>query len=162
MKKLLFSLALAAAVGQYAQAQTADSTTDPGYSATAGKAPVSPAVKAARQLTTMQKKLDLTQDQVIKLRMILLNLNVSLDSLRSNPSGDKKSDNKTRRALTQDADWKTYALLTTDQQVLYTKWKQEQQEKRKMNRAAHKGVAPATTPSSSPTPATAPASSPAN
>ena len=31
-----------------------------------------------------QKKLNLQQDQVIQLRMILLNLNVSLDSLRSN------------------------------------------------------------------------------
>jgi hypothetical protein len=145
MIKLAFLLALAAALTCTASAQTTDSTTDPGYTAAASKKAVSPTERAARQLTMFQKKLNLTQDQVIQLRPILLRLNIGLDSLRSNPSGDKKSDNQTRRAITRDADVKTYALLTTDQQVDYTKWKQDQQLKRKMARAANGTPADSTT-----------------
>src|SRR5579871_3559990 len=139
MKKTLLLLAFATGAVLSVQAQTTDTTTDPGYTAAPGKPIVSPTQRAARQLTVLQKKLNLNQDQVINLRMVLLNLNVSLDSLRNNPSGDKKSDNKARRAVTQDADGKIYAILTTDQQVAYSKWKQEQQMKRQMNRAATKG-----------------------
>jgi hypothetical protein len=137
MKKILFLLALAAAAAFPAHAQTTDSTTDPGFTEAAPKKIVPPTERAARQLTALQKRLNLSQDQVIKLRPILLRLNVALDSLRSNPSGDKKSDNQSRRAITQDADVKTYALLNTDQQVAYTKWKQDQQLKRQMSRAAN-------------------------
>jgi hypothetical protein len=74
--------------------------------------------------------------------MILLRLNTALDSLRTNPSADKKADNQARRAINQDADGKIYAVLTTDQQVAYAQWKQEQQLKRQLNRAANR--APAT------------------
>ncbi|HTR29024.1 MAG TPA: hypothetical protein VMH27_07125 [Puia sp.] len=149
MKRTLLLLAIAIGAALTGHAQTrdstakspADSTGDPGYSSARGKTTASPTQRAARQLTTLQKKLNLNQDQVIKLRMILLNLDVSLDSLRSNPSGDKKSDNRARRAVTQDADGKIYALLTTDQQVAYAKWKQEQQLKRQLGRAAKNGPA---------------------
>jgi hypothetical protein len=137
MIKVVLLLALAAPITCPAHAQTTDSTTDPGYTAAAPKKAVSPTERAARQLTMLQKKLNLTQDQVIQLRPILLRLNIGLDSLRSNSSGDTNSDNQSRHALTQDADVKTYALLTTDQQVDYTKWKQDQQLKRKMARAAN-------------------------
>ncbi len=142
MKQTLFLLSLVTGIAYSTYAQTTDTTSDPGYTSAPAKQPVSPTQKAARQLTTLQKKLGLNQDQVIQLRMILLNLNVSLDSLRTNPSTDKKTNNKARRAITQDADGKIYALLTTDQQVAYAQWKQEQQLKRQLNQAANK--APAT------------------
>jgi hypothetical protein len=132
MKKVLFLLALAAAATGPALAQITDSTSDPGYTAAPAanaKKALSPTQRAARQLNTLQQKLNLNQDQVIQLRMILLHLNVSLDSLRTSPSGDKKTDNKARRMITQEADGKTYALLTTDQQLLYAQWKKEQREK---------------------------------
>jgi Spy/CpxP family protein refolding chaperone len=132
MKNFLFLLALAAAATCPAIAQTADSTSDPGYTAArtaTARKPLSPTQRAARQLNTLQQKLNLNQDQVIQLRMILLNLNVSLDSLRTNTSGDKKADNKARQMITREADGKTYALLTTDQQLLYAQWKKEQREK---------------------------------
>jgi hypothetical protein len=132
MKKALFLLALLAATTCPALAQTADSTSDPGYAAAPAatvRKPLSPTQRAARQLNTLQQKLNLNQDQVIELRMILLHLNVSLDSLRTNPSGDNKADNKARRMITQEADGKIYALLSTDQQLLYAQWKKEQKEK---------------------------------
>lgn len=102
---------------------------------------LSPAERAARQLTMLQKKLGLNEDQVIKLRIVLVNREATLDSLHSNPSGDKKTDNQTRRAINEDADGKTFAILTTDQQALYAKWKQDQQLKRQLNRSANKAPA---------------------
>ncbi|HXD79592.1 MAG TPA: hypothetical protein VN616_17370 [Puia sp.] len=143
MKQLLFLLIFSTAAAFSVTAQSGDSASNPGSAAGAAtmvKRPVSPAQRAARQLTMLQKKLNLNHDQVIKLRMILLHLNVSLDSLRSNPSGDKKADNKARRAVMQDADVQTYALLTTDQQAAYTQWKQEMQTKRRLHRAARQGA----------------------
>lgn len=145
MKKTLCLLALLVGMAFSIYAQTADSTTDPGYTAAPRKQPVSPTVKAARQLNLLQKKLNLNQDQVIKLRMILLNLNVALDSLRTNPSPDKKANNQARRAINQDADSKIYALLTTDQQVAYAQWKQELQLRRQLNQAANKSTVTDTT-----------------
>jgi hypothetical protein len=144
MKKSLL-LALLIGIARSGYAQTGDSTTDPGYTAAPRQQVVSPTVRAARQLTVFQKKLNLNQDQVIKLRMTLLDLYVALDSLRTNPSPDKKANNQARRAITQDTDGKIYALLTTDQQVAYAQWKQEQQLKRQMNRAANKAPATDTT-----------------
>jgi Spy/CpxP family protein refolding chaperone len=138
MKQTLLLPALLIGIACTGHAQTADTTTDPGYTAAPQKQHVSPTVRASRQLTMMQKKLNLNQDQVIKLRMILLTLNVSLDSLRSNPSADKKANNQARRAINQDADGKIYALLTTDQQVAYAQWKQELELRRQLNRAANK------------------------
>lgn len=142
MKRLLFLLALAAGLNAAAKAQTTDTASNPGYTAGPGIQPVSPTIRAARQLNMLQKKLNLNQDQVVKLRMILLHLNVALDSLRSNPSADKKAANQARRAITHDADVQTYSLLNTDQQVIYTQWKQDEQTRRRLNRAARNGAPP--------------------
>jgi hypothetical protein len=144
---LLLALLIGIACSIHAQSAdtTTDTTTDPGYLATPARQAASPTIRAARQLSVFQKKLTLNQDQVIKLRMILLNLNIALDSLRTNPSTDKKANNQARRAITQDADGKIFALLTTDQQVAYAQWKQEQQLKRQLNRAATKAPATDTT-----------------
>jgi hypothetical protein len=145
MKQTLLLLSLLIGITCSSQAQTTDTTSDPGYISAPSKQPVSPTLRAAHQLTALQKKLNLSQDQVIKLRMVLLDLNVSLDSLRTNPSADRKANNQARRAITQDADGKIYAVLTTDQQVAYAQWKQEQQLKRQLNQAANKTPATDTT-----------------
>ncbi|HUB61815.1 MAG TPA: hypothetical protein VL978_13970 [Puia sp.] len=138
MKQTLLLLALLIGIMHCGHTQTADSTTDPGYTAAPAKQAASPTQRAARQLNVLQKKLNLNQNQVIRLRMILLNLNVALDSLRTNPSPDKKTDNQARRNITRDADGKIYALLTTDQQVAYAQWKQELQLRRQLHHAANK------------------------
>jgi hypothetical protein len=146
MKKTLYLLALMSGIGLSGYAQTADSTSDPGYTtATSRQQVASPTQRAARQLAVFQQKLNLNQDQVIQLRMILLHLNVALDSLRTNPSADRKANNQARRAISQDADGRIYALLTTNQQVTYAQWKQEQQLKRQLNQAAHRAPVADTT-----------------
>jgi hypothetical protein len=169
MKRYLLLLIFSIGIRGWIHAQSTDTTTqDPGYqssqksSATRSSAAasrdtqspdlqkkVSPLQRATRQLTVLQDKLNLNQNQVVQLRMILLNTNISLDSLRSNSSGDQKADNKSRRAILQDADLKTYALLNTDQQLVYAQWKvqqkQMQQQKameKRMNQAATDSTAP--------------------
>jgi hypothetical protein len=144
MKQTLLLPALLIGIACIGHAQTTDSTTDPGYTAAPQKQPVSPTVRASRQLAMFQKTLNLNQNQVIQLRPVLLRLNIALDSLRSNPSADKRSNNQARRAINQDADGKIYALLTTDQQVAYAQWKQEQELKRQLNRSANKAPADTT------------------
>jgi len=146
MKRYLLLLIFAIGIQGWIRAQSTDSA------ATHSPDPqkkVSPLQRATRQLTALQDKLNLNQNQVVQLRMILLNANISLDSLHSNPSGDQKADNKSRRAILQDADLKTYALLNTDQQLLYAQWKvqQKQMQKQKamekrMNQAATDSTAP--------------------
>lgn len=89
----------------------------------------SPVKRAANQLSVLQDKLNLNLNQVTQLRMILLDEYISLDSLKSHPSGNQKSDAQSRRAILQDADVKTYALQTDEQRLLYAMWKLEQKAK---------------------------------
>ena len=174
MKRYLLLLIFSIGIRGLIHGQSTDTTTqDPGYqssqksSATRSSAAasrdtqstdtqspdlqkkVSPLQRATRQLTVLQDKLNLNQNQVVQLRMILLNANISLDSLRSNPSGDQKADNKSRRAILQDADLKTYALLNTDQQLLYAQWKVQQkqmQQQKAMEKRMNQAATDSTTP----------------
>src|ERR1700754_2845290 len=67
---------------------------------------VNPAKQAVKQLKMLQQQLNLTDDQVTQMQVILINRDVALDSIRNNPSGDRKSDGRTRRGINQDADKK--------------------------------------------------------
>jgi protein CpxP len=112
-----------------AHAQTPDTT---------GTQPkkVNPAKQAVRQLKMLQQQLNLTDDQVTQMQVILIHRDIALDSIRNNPSGDRKSDGRARRGINQDADGKINSLLTADQKPLYEQWKQEQREKFSARRSA--------------------------
>lgn len=146
MKKSIALLILLIGIQGWLYAQSADTTAseDPGFTAGTPKKPVSPTERAARQLTILQKKLNLDEDQVARLRLILLRQNIALDSIRSNPSGDAKADNKARKAINQEADGRTYALLTLDQQLLYAQLKIEQRQKAMERRLSRQQAAGAT------------------
>ncbi|HXB93263.1 MAG TPA: hypothetical protein VNU72_13280 [Puia sp.] len=113
----------------FARAQSTDSL--PGYSAAARQP--SPQKKAAHQLVVLQKQLDLTQDQVMQVRILLLNQAISLDSLKTNASGNKKSDRYDHRKIAQSTDQQIKSLLTDDQKKRYDAWKAEQKQKGKKN-----------------------------
>jgi protein CpxP len=116
---LIFTLCL----GLTLHAQTSD---------TAGVQPKkpNPTKQAVRQLKTLQQQLNLTEDQVTQMQVILIQRDVALDSLRNNPSADRRSNGRARRGINQDADQKINALLTADQKPLYQQWKQNEREKR--------------------------------
>lgn len=86
---------------------------------------LSPAEKAARQLKNLEKKLHLTQDQVLQLQVILINRDAAMDSARKNPSGNRRTDAVNRRGITQRADQQIDSMLTDDQKTLYQQWKQQ-------------------------------------
>jgi Spy/CpxP family protein refolding chaperone len=121
---LLFTIALTLGSTTYAQSTDTDTTdTQP------SQPKASPSEKAARQLTVLTKKLNLTEDQVMQIRPILLNEIATLDSLRTHPSGKRRSAMQTRRDLMQDTDGRINALLTETQKPLYQQWKEEQKQK---------------------------------
>ncbi|HXB07427.1 MAG TPA: hypothetical protein VNW04_09935, partial [Puia sp.] len=99
----------------------------------------SPTKQAAHQLKMLQQQLNLSEDQVTQMQVILIHRDVALDSIRqsANPAGgnaDRRQDGRARREINQDADQKINALLTADQKPLYQQWKQQQREKRQLNR----------------------------
>lgn len=130
MKHYLLLLTFAIGLHSLIHAQSTDSAAsqDPSYQ-NAQSPKKSSAQRAAHQLNVLQQKLNLNQNQVIQLRMILLNEDIALDSLRNNRSGDRKSDAWSRRTIVQGADQKIDALLTADQKPLYAQWKEEQKQK---------------------------------
>jgi len=79
----------------------------------------------------LQQKLDLTEDQVTQMQVILIHRDVALDSLRNDPSGNRRADGRARREINQQADQKINALLTADQKPLYEQWKQDLRERRR-------------------------------
>ncbi len=125
MKQFILFTLFTVGLSMLVNAQTPDTTQ---------RAPkFSPAQRAARQLKMMEKQLHLTEDQVLQMQVILINETVAMDSLRNNPSGDRRSTGRTRRGILQEADSKIAALLTDEQKPLYQQWK-EQQRQRMMER----------------------------
>jgi len=110
------------------------------------KTPPSPAMKAAHRLTTLTKQLNLNESQVEKIRAILADATVSLDSLHNHPSGQRRQDAQARRTVTQDTDAKISAVLTADQKLKYQQLKEEQQQKRKERKGLPADTDPGTNP----------------
>jgi periplasmic protein CpxP/Spy len=123
MKRPLLLILLVTGLYTIASAQTPDTTLQPGL-----KKP-DPAKRAARQLRMLENQLHLSQDQVLQIQVILINETVSLDSIRNNPSGNPRSDNRARRGILQDADRQITALLSDEQKPLYEQWKAQQRQK---------------------------------
>jgi hypothetical protein len=123
MKRTLLLILLVAGFHTLVPAQTPDTTLQPGL-----KKP-DPVKRASRQLRMLENQLHLTQDQVLQVQVILITETVSLDSIRNNPSGNPRSDNRARRGILQDADRQITALLTDQQKPLYEQWKAQQRQK---------------------------------
>ena len=146
---LSFSLGISSIVHAQTAADTSMPKNIPGtgseYQAN-GPQKGTPTKRAAHQLNVLQEKLNLNQDQVIQLNMILLNRETSLDSLKTNQSGDKKSDMRAHRNIARGADQQINALLTDDQKKLYQQWKETMKEERIEKRKAGAGAGAAAPP----------------
>lgn len=148
MKSILLLLTFAMGLHGLIHAQSTDSSLydSPVRSGMAQQGPPkkSPPQRAAQQLKVLANQLNLDQDQVIQLRMILLNRVIALDSINNNPSGDPKADGQARKAINQDADGRIYAVLNTDQQLQYAQWKQEQKQKAEERKKARMAASDST------------------
>jgi len=87
-------------------------------------------MKAAHRLTTLTKQLNLNESQVKKIRSILADATVSLDSLHNHPSGQRRQDTQARRSVAQETDARISAVLNEDQRTKYQQLKEEQKQKR--------------------------------
>jgi hypothetical protein len=123
MKRSLLLILLVAGLHTLVHAQTTDSTLHPGTLKT------DPAKRAARLLRMLENQLHLTQDQVLQIQVILITQTVTMDSLRNNPSGDQRTDNRSRRAVVKNTDSQIMPLLTDQQKQLYQQWKTQQRQK---------------------------------
>jgi hypothetical protein len=123
MKRSLLLILLVAGLHTLAHAQSPDTTRQQGAFKT------DPAKRAARLLRMLENQLHLTQDQVLQVQVILINQTVTMDSLRNNPSGDQRTDNRARRGVLQNTDRQIMPLLTDDQKQLYQQWKAQQKKK---------------------------------
>ena len=123
MKRSLLLILLVATLHTLAHAQTMDTTLHPGTLKT------DPAKRAARLLRMLENQLHLTQDQVLQIQVILITQTVTMDSLRNNPSGDQRTDNRSRRAVLQKTDSQIMPLLTDEQKQRYQQWKAQQKKK---------------------------------
>jgi hypothetical protein len=95
------------------------------------KQPAPPTKRAANEVRVLQEKLNLTQDQVLKCNVLILNRSILVDSLKANPSGNRRSDRQSLKAALQDTDQQINAQLTDDQKKLYQQWKEEKKERRR-------------------------------
>jgi hypothetical protein len=134
MKRSLLLILLVAGLHTLVHAQTTDTTLHPGTLKT------DPAKRAARLLRMLENQLHLTQDQVLQIQVILITQTVTMDSLRNNPSGDPRTDNRYRRAVLQHTDSQIMPLLTDQQKQLYQQWKTQQRQKM-MQRRQNNGTA---------------------
>ncbi|MBK0378096.1 hypothetical protein [Mucilaginibacter segetis] len=110
MKKLLLMITLVAGMNFLAQAQTNNNKT--------------PQQKAQHMTMMLQKKLALTAEQSAKVKAIMLNQAIHMDSLKKNMSADnRKQNHKSRRMIMKKTNAALNAVLTPDQQKKYAELK---------------------------------------
>ena len=91
----------------------------------------SPEQRAAHMTKVLQKRLNLTQDQASKINSAFLTRATRMDSLKNNPSTDKKLNQLTRRDITLSTQRQVVDVLNNDQRKKFM-------EMEKMMRAKHR------------------------
>lgn len=123
MKKLLLMLALIAGLGLFANAQD--------------KAPVTPALKAAKQTKVLTQQLNLNNSQISKVNTVLLDQAKSLDSLKAlKTTNDKKEQKYAHKLIRDQADAKLKAILTPEQKTKYVALVAAKKEKKEAKKKA--------------------------
>ena len=120
MKKLLLMLSFVIGINAIANAQMMKK---------------SPEKRAAHMTKALTKKLSLTTDQANQVNSILLVQATKMDSLKANPSMDKKSDNMTRKTIVLSTKKNILAVLNPDQKARFEQWEKAKMEKRNEKKA---------------------------
>lgn len=115
MKKLILIVTLVSVINVFTNAQQVQQKT--------------PQQRAANMAKVLEKKLNLTPDQATKVNTIMLIQSTRLDSLKSNPQVDKKSNRLSRRSILEQTDNNLNDILNTDQKKSYANWKELRKEK---------------------------------
>ena len=99
----------------------------------------SPEQRAAHATKSLSKILNLTSDQASKVNAIFLAQATQMDSLKSDPSADKKGSHLAKKSIKLSTDKQLMAVLNSDQQKQYLQWE-------KMKKAGHHDKKSATEP----------------
>jgi hypothetical protein len=95
-----------------------------------------PAQRAERMTGMLQKKLNLSDDQSVKVKAIFVARAAQVDSLKAKNPGDRKANREAFKALKRDTDKQLQAILTADQQKAYNELKAQMKERHKGKRDA--------------------------
>jgi hypothetical protein len=121
MKKLILILSFIAGFSLMAGAQVAKK---------------SPEQRAAHKTKALQKKLNLSQDQAIKVHTAFLTQATRMDSLKNSPAKDKKSKQLAARSIKLDTKKQVVAVLNDSQKQKFATWEKIKKEKHKEKESA--------------------------
>lgn len=94
-----------------------------------------PGERAERMAGMLKKKLNLSDDQSVKVKSILLSRATQMDSLRSNKvAGDKKINGKNRKLIMHKTDEDLKAVFNAEQQQTYSQLKAQLKDRHKAGR----------------------------
>jgi|GEM_PF-1720535 len=96
----------------------------------------SPDKRAGHLTKELQRVLNLRPEQIQQVNTALLSQATRIDSLRNNPSVDKKESRLTAQTILLSTQKQILAVLDDNQKQQFMAWEKSQLEKRKNKRAA--------------------------
>jgi len=120
MKKLILIASFIIGIGFMANAQISKKT---------------PEQRAAHQTKALQKQLSLSQDQATKVHTALFTAATRLDSLKNNPSADKKAYQLSAKSIKLEAKKQVIAVLNDSQKQKFATLEKMRKEKHKQKQA---------------------------
>jgi len=120
MKKLILIASFIIGIGFMASAQVAKKT---------------PEQRAAHLTKALQKRLNLSQDQAIQVHTVFLTEVTRMDSLKSNPSNDKKANQLNAKSIKLEAKKQIITVLNDSQKLKFAAWEKMRKEKHKQKQA---------------------------
>jgi len=97
----------------------------------------SPEQRANHITRVLQKKLNLTADQSVKIKFTFLTQATRMDSLKSNLSPDKKTNRLTAKLILLGTQKNVMAVLDDNQQKQFIKWEKIRRQKFMQRRAQY-------------------------
>ncbi|SHN06970.1 hypothetical protein [Mucilaginibacter sp. OK098] len=95
----------------------------------------SPEQRAAHLTKALQKRLNLSQDQATQVHTVFLTEVTRMDSLKSNPSSNKKANQLSAKSIKLEAKKQVIAVLNDSQNQKFAAWEKMRKEKHKQKQA---------------------------
>ena len=83
-----------------------------------------PNQRAEHKTLLLQKQLSLNKEQARKVKVIMLEQAVRIDSLKANRQAEKRNRRLTKRQIIAQTDGRMEKILSADQEATYLKWKE--------------------------------------
>ncbi|MDF2430722.1 MAG: hypothetical protein JWP44_353 [Mucilaginibacter sp.] len=130
MKKLILVISFITGLGVIANAQALSNAAQQ----------KSPEQRAAHITKAIQKQLNLSQDQAQQVNAAFLTQATRMDSLRSNPSGDKKANQLATHSILIGTEKQVLTILNDTQKQQFMTWVKMRKQKRVEKRSAQNPI----------------------